>query len=102
MMKVILSKDAADYLSHEYGYLSAFNSRAADAAMARIQGGIRRLAAYPQVGAPVPMLTGRRQLVVGPYIITYRIGRDAIMVSDITHGRQREQLDKDDGLDESD
>lgn len=53
-MKVILSKDAADYLSHEYGYLSAFNSRAADAAMARIQGGIRRLAAYPQVGAPVP------------------------------------------------
>jgi plasmid stabilization system protein ParE len=102
MMKVILSKDAADYLSYEYGYLSAFNSRAADVAMARIQGGIRRLATYPQIGAPVPMLTGRRQLVVGPYIITYRIGRDAIMISDIMHGRQREQLDRDDGLDESD
>ncbi len=102
MMKVILSRNAANYLSHEYGYLDEFNSRAADAAMVRIQAGMRRLSIHPEIGAPAPHLPGRRQLVVGPYFITYRIGRDAVLVSDIRHGRQLTELDRDDGMDESD
>ncbi|WP_160005454.1 type II toxin-antitoxin system RelE/ParE family toxin [Rhizobium sp. 18055] len=102
MTKVILSREAADYLRYEHDYLNQFNPPAANAAMAQIRAAIRRLGIHPQIGGPAPTLPGRRQFVVGAYVITYRVERDAVMVSSIRHGRQSIDLDRDDGAEEGD
>lgn len=102
MTKVILSREAADYLRHEHDYLNQFNPHAANNAMAQIRAAIRRLAIHPQIGSPAPTLHGRRQLVVGTYVITYRVDRGVVMVSSIRHGRQSIDLGSDESAEDGD
>lgn len=72
MRKIVLAKEAGDYLRHERLYLARFNSRAADNAVRQLWSAFRMLAGYPQAGTVVPHLPGRRSYVAGSYIIYYR------------------------------
>ncbi len=88
-MRIVLSKEAADYLRHERVYLERFNPRAADATLRQLRGGLRLLAAHPNAGSALLPLPGRRRFVVGDYVIDYRVERGAVEVAHIRHGRQQ-------------
>jgi plasmid stabilization system protein ParE len=100
MRKIVLSKEAGDYLRHERLYVARFNPRASDNMVRQLWSAFRMLAGYPQAGAVVPHLPGRRSYVAGAYIINYRVEPNAILISHIRHGRQlAPDLEPDDGPD---
>jgi len=95
-MKVILSKDAGRFLRRERSYLEQFNPRAAMAVMRQLRAALRLLGEFPRAGGDLEALGGRRRFVSGDYIIHYRVGKSAIYVSHIRHGRQEPlELEKD-------
>jgi plasmid stabilization system protein ParE len=103
MRKIVLSKDAGDYLRQEHVYLARFNPRAADRVVRELWSAFRMLAGHPQAGVAVSQLDGRRRYVSGAYIITYRVEPNAIQISYIRHGRQLPpELEKDDDGDVGD
>jgi plasmid stabilization system protein ParE len=100
MRKIVLSKEAGDYLRQERLYLARFNARTADTTIRLLWSAFRMLAGLPQAGSVVSHLPGRRNYVAGAYIITYRVEPDAILISHIRHGRQQApDLDRDDDRD---
>ena len=52
---------------------------------AAIYDGIGRLALFPRSAPEVPELPGRRQLVVGNYLIIYRVDPGAVIILAIVH-----------------
>ncbi|WP_137132095.1 type II toxin-antitoxin system RelE/ParE family toxin [Rhizobium sp. FY34] len=98
-MRVVLSKNAADYLRRERDYLEQVNPRAARRVMEHFKTAFQLLARHPQAGAPLP-LDGRRRYVCGAYVIDYSLENLRLVVSHIRHGQQADPdlaLD-DDGL----
>lgn len=98
-MKVIISKDAADYLRRERAYIAEHDPRAAESVMRQIQAAIRTLAAYPNAGVAALPLVGRRRFVVAPYVIDYSITEHAVYIVAVRHGRQNDtsiEIDGDD------
>jgi plasmid stabilization system protein ParE len=53
----------------------------------RIQNALQRIALFPGTGQPTRMLNVR-EVIVAPYIVQYRIGRERIEVLRVRYGRQ--------------
>jgi plasmid stabilization system protein ParE len=98
-MKLVLSRNATEFLRHEKTYLDEVNPHAADAAIRGLRKALRFLRDQPRAGSPHPSLAGRRRFVAGPYVIDYRIDAQELHISHIRHGRQDQpEFEADDDL----
>lgn len=90
-MRVILSKSAARWLRTEMQYLQQHSPSAARNLAARIADARLLLGAHPEAGPvarslPIP---GSRTLVIGEYLLNYKVEPDRIVLVTIRHGRMR-------------
>jgi toxin ParE1/3/4 len=68
-------------------WIAAEDMRAADRLGDRIADATDRLTDYPESGTPHPELgPGIRSLVVGRYVVLYRVGPDSVDIVRVVHG----------------
>ncbi|HEV7689325.1 MAG TPA: type II toxin-antitoxin system RelE/ParE family toxin [Hyphomonadaceae bacterium] len=88
-MKLVRTKQARSDLLDIWLHIAADNEAAATDLLLRIDGRCEALPDSPRMG---PLRMGKqkaiRQLVEGEYLILYRIGRDAIEIIRVMHGRR--------------
>ncbi len=89
-MTVRWARRAQSDLADVFAYLAAANAEAADRVVDQLYAAGQSLAQFPQRGRPA-RLVGRRELVVDPYLITYRVRRDEVLILAIEHGAQRRE-----------
>jgi addiction module RelE/StbE family toxin len=77
-------RDIADYLA-EYSPPAAGRFREA------MQQAQERLAAFPNSGAP-GFASGTRRLVIGDYIVSYRVRREIVQIFAVRHAKRRDAL----------
>lgn len=85
------SEHAAANLEDAYEYIVYSNGEeAADKIADLIVEAVERLATYPMLGR-TGRIPGTRELVVAktPFIVTYRIDKDSVLILAIYHGAQR-------------
>ncbi len=87
-MTVIWSRRAGRELYAVYEYTAGDSEKGAAGVVDRICRAVNLLAHQPELGR-ASSLQGRRELVVGNYVITYRVKRDSILIVDLEHGAQR-------------
>ncbi len=75
-------------LASLHAYIAEDNERAAPATVERILSGLEALQRHPEMGRK-GRVAGTRELVVTPYVIAYRVRREAIHVVAIIHGARR-------------
>jgi len=70
-----------------WDWIAADNMPAADRMAARIAGATQRLADFPDSGTPRPELASdARSIVVGSYLVLYRLGPDSVDILRVVHG----------------
>ncbi len=79
---------AAQDLQDVHEYIAADNEDSAVATAARILAGVDALVMHPHLGRE-GRVRGTRELVVPPYVIAYRIAKDAVEVTAALHGARR-------------
>lgn len=87
-MKRVKITSAADRDADEiFAYIAGDNPLAAEEQIQRIFTASKRLADFPESGRTRPELgTGARTIVVGRYLLLYRVGPESIDVLRIVHG----------------
>jgi addiction module RelE/StbE family toxin len=75
-------------LDERAAYIAVDNPAAARRLVATLLRAINHLAEHPALGRP-GRIAGTRELVIPPYIIPYRVRRNAVEVLRIFHGAQR-------------
>ena len=87
-MEIIFSEKADQDLIRIYSYLADRDLRAAENVVRSIDRKLKNLAAFPFIGRERPHLAhGIRSLVVGNYLIFYRVQSSRISVARIIDGR---------------
>jgi toxin ParE1/3/4 len=79
---------AARDLEDVHDYIAADNEDAAVATIARILAGTEALCRHPELGRR-SRVRGTRELVVTPYVVAYRIVKEAVEVHAIMHGARQ-------------
>jgi toxin ParE1/3/4 len=89
-MQVRWSMPAADDLERICAWIEQDNPEAASRVAGTIYGGCARLKDFPYMGRESRRMSGWRELVFPPlpYIVVYRIRRDAVEISRIFHAAQ--------------
>ena len=82
-------KRASDWVRREAEYLDQRRPEAAHDFLAAIERAQRQLSEYPMSGPP-GLIPDTRRLVVGPYILSYRVRRGVVEVFAVRHGRRRD------------
>jgi toxin ParE1/3/4 len=87
-MKPVLIRPSADRDMDEiYAWIAQDDPAAAERLMHRIFESAKRLRDFPERGAPRPELgAGARSVVVGRYLVLYRIGPDSVDIVRVVHG----------------
>jgi addiction module RelE/StbE family toxin len=75
-------------LAEIFAYIAADRDEAAVRVVDRLYVAGESLAQFPHRGR-VARLSGRRELVVDPYVITYRVKRDEVLILTVEHGARR-------------
>lgn len=94
MIKIKYTKDAVDDLDSIFDYIVEDNRVAAVNMLQRIESAILKLADNPRLGTVLQtndlslVEPGYRRIIVKPYVIFYRIGKDEIFISRVLHGKQ--------------
>jgi toxin ParE1/3/4 len=92
--KLLYAKDALDDLDSIFAYISEDNRQAALGMLDRIESAIYKLETNPRLGVVVQPLepcileSGYRTIYVKPYMIFYRIGKEAVYIAHVLHSRQ--------------
>jgi toxin ParE1/3/4 len=89
-MTVRWSRRALSDIAGVFAYIATDNSPAAERVADRLYAAGESLARFPERGRPA-RLTGRRELVVEQYIITYRVRRGEVFILAVEHGAQRRE-----------
>ena len=89
-MTLVWSRQAVADLAKLRRYLEEHNPGAASEVASRIIDAARQLEDFPGIGRP-GRIAGTRELVIRktPYLVVYRIGREAVHLLRIFHERQR-------------
>lgn len=87
-MKVRWSRRALSDVAGIYAYIAADNAEAAVRMADRLFAAGESLARFPQIGRP-GRLSGRRELVVERYVLTYSVRRGEAHILAVEHGAQR-------------
>ncbi|HEX8626229.1 MAG TPA: type II toxin-antitoxin system RelE/ParE family toxin [Allosphingosinicella sp.] len=87
-MKRVDITPAADRDADEiFAYIAGDDPRAAEEQIQRIFTAAKRLADFPESGRARPELgPGARTIVVGRYLLLYRVGPDSVDILRIVHG----------------
>jgi addiction module RelE/StbE family toxin len=88
-MQVIWSPSALREVMRIYDYLTDFNPRAADEVFSNLMQIGDGLANFPHRGRPVPNSDMREVMTSYPYIIRYRVTRDAVRILRVRHTARR-------------
>ena len=85
-MKLRWLRSGSSSLRLHVSFIAADNPRAATDVRRRIRTAVLRLVDFPQSGR-AGQLAGTRELVVPglPYIVVYRVGRDAVEILRVFH-----------------
>jgi len=75
-------------LEDVHDYIAADSEDSAIATVARILAGVDALGRHPQLGRE-GRVHGTRELVVSPYLIVYRIAKEAVQIHAVLHGARR-------------
>ena len=87
-MKIVLLEQAEKDLLHIDKYLAEQSPRAADALVERIDEKLANLRHFPFIGRSRSEFgLGIRSIVVGVYVIFYRVHADRITIMRVIHGR---------------
>lgn len=93
-LRIRYTQDAVDDLDSIFDYISEDKQTAAANMLEQIENSILQLSDNPRLGTVLPtnelslIEPGYRRIVVKPYIIFYRIGKDELFISRILHSRQ--------------
>jgi plasmid stabilization system protein ParE len=71
-----------------HDYIAADNEDLAIETVERILAGVEALGRHPQLGR-AGRVRGTRELIVGTYLIAYRLVRDAVEIHSVLHGARR-------------
>ena len=87
-MKPVLIRPSADADADEiFNWIARDDPAAAERLVRRIFEAARRLANFPESGTPRPELGPEaRSIVVGKYVVLYRVGPDSVDILRIVHG----------------
>lgn len=93
-LRIRYTQDAVDDLDSIFDYISEDKRTAATNMLEQIENSILKLAENPRMGTVLPtnelslVEPGYRRIVVKPYLIFYRIGKDELFISRVLHSRQ--------------
>lgn len=88
------TREAVDDLDMIFDYITDDNRRAALTMLEKIEGTIQGLAENPRLGAVLSTdsyslaPSGYRRMLVAPYMVFYRIGKEEVYVARVLHTRQ--------------
>lgn len=71
-----------------HAYIAAGSHEAAAATVAKILAGLESAVRFPGMGRK-GRVAGTRELVVSPFVVAYRVKKDAVEVVAIIHGARR-------------
>ena len=87
MKTIVLRRSADRDLDDIYDWIAADDPVAAERHVRRIVAAAKRLAAFSESGRARPEIgEGARSLVVGRYLVLYRIERERVEIVRIVHG----------------
>jgi plasmid stabilization system protein ParE len=78
---------ARRFVLAELAYLAERSAAAAIRFQRDVDAAVVRIDDYPEIGSSGPR-PGTRRLIVGPYVLTYRVAGEDIEVIAMRHGRQ--------------
>jgi len=89
-MKLLFSESAInDDLARLREFIAQHSPTAAQRVGRRLRGAIQRLVATPQIGRPLPDLTGEiRELIFGRYVVRYKVRMNSLVILRIWHGKE--------------
>ena len=94
MADILFSPEAISDLQQTKAYITneLCNEQAAVSTIARIMGGIRELATFPEMGAPLSSIvdfeTDYRFLACGNYTAFYRFENQTVYIARVLYGRR--------------
>ena len=89
LLPIVRNARAEDDLIAIWQHVARDSETAADRLLDRIEARSQQLATYPFSGAPRDDIApGIRHLVVGDYLILYRVDTDAIEIVRVLHGHR--------------
>jgi toxin ParE1/3/4 len=89
-MTIQWAKDASRQLLAAHAYVAADNPAAALRLLLRITQAVNHLGAHPAAGREGRVRNTRELVIPGtPYIVAYRIQRNAVQVLAVLHGKRR-------------
>jgi len=88
-LRVVRSPRAAAEIRDIANYLVELSPAAAGRFLAAMQAAEERLAVLPHSGVP-GLLPGTRRLIIGDYILSYRVRRDTVEVYAVRHAKRRD------------
>jgi len=88
-MKLIFSRAAVHDLVRLREFIAIHNPDTAKRVSRRLRGAIKGLVNSPQIGRPVPDLTGEiRELIFGKYAARYEVSTNSLFVLRVWHGKE--------------
>ncbi|HUU14118.1 MAG TPA: type II toxin-antitoxin system RelE/ParE family toxin [Terriglobia bacterium] len=87
-MQIVWTEQAISNLAEIGDYIEQDKPQAAKRVAAYLLSSVEHLAEFPQLGKPGRRL-GTRELVVPPYVITYRLRPERLEILSVWHGRRR-------------
>ena len=92
-MRLLWLPEAVKDLERLYEFLLEKNPSAAERVIQAIDGGARKLPAFPEIGRSMGDETGNRELLVpfgaGAYVLRYRIHEDTVIIIRVWHSREQ-------------
>lgn len=93
-LRIRYTRDAVDDLDSIFDYIAEDNRQAAARLLERIENSILKLADNPRLGSVLPtndlslIEPGYRRIIVKPYIIFYRFGKEEVFIARVLHNKQ--------------
>ena len=88
-LRVVRSPRAAAEIRDIADYLVALSPAAASGFLEAMEAAQERLAAFPNSGTP-GSVPGTRRLVIGDYIVSYRLRREIVQLFAVRHAKRRD------------
>jgi len=92
--KIRYTRDAVDDLDSIFDYIAEGNRIAAGNMLEKIERTIMSLANNPRMGTVLPakdlslVESGYRKIIIKPFIVFYRIGKEEIYIARVLHSKQ--------------
>ncbi len=87
-MQIVWTEQAISDLAEIEDYIAHDKPKASERVANHLLSSVEHLAAFPQLGRP-GRRPGTRELIIAPYVITYRLRPDRLEILSVWHGRRR-------------